>query len=165
MEFAQTLDTERLVLSPVGWSDAAFFVGLLGHPHVRQFLGGPVSLYQRLSRFGAYRRGQPGAGIWIVRARVTRTRLGLIELRPHKDGAAYEVAYQFHPQSWGTGSARAALSRVLAHAQDDLGLSRVIAETQVANAPSRRLLEGLGFVEERRLERFGDLQVLLSLSW
>lgn len=164
MVFSKILHTDRLVLGPIDLRDSPFFFRLLGDAEVRRYLGGPVPWRRRLRQFSAYRQGAPHVGIWIVRPRGRRQALGLIVLSPHKDGAEYEVSYQFRPTAWGQGFAREATARVVAHAFSDTGLQRVIAETQAANAASCTLLKRLGFTEDRRLTRFGALQVLYARS-
>lgn len=100
----------------------------------------------------------PGHVGWVVRGQ--QGRLGLVELSRHKDGADWEVSYQFAPKAWGRGYAFEAVGQALAYAQEELGLSQVIAETQRANAASCALLLRLGFVEERSVLRFGAEQVI-----
>lgn len=164
MDFSKNLQTKRLALGPVALRDFSFFVHLVGDARVRRFLGGPVPWLQRLRQFGVYRQGHPKVGFWVVRTRCRNRAVGLVVLSPHKDGKDYEVSYQFHPLFWGQGFAREATARAVDHALNDLGLQRVIAETQTENAASCRMLEGLGFTEVMRLSRFGALQAIYSRS-
>jgi RimJ/RimL family protein N-acetyltransferase len=64
----------------------------------------------------------------------------------------------------GHGFAREATGGVVTHALAELGLPRVIAETQATNARSRHLLMQLGFTEVQRLQRFGAEQVILATT-
>lgn len=50
------------------------------------------------------------------------------------------------------------------HAIGDAGLHRIIAETQATNARSCRLLEGLGFVELKKVQRFGAVQTIYTIK-
>ncbi len=164
MEIAPNLKTERLVLKPMKLSNFIFFWRLVGNTSVRQFLGGPVPWRQRFAQFRQYRSGHPKVGIWVVKPQKQKIAIGLMVLNPHKDGADYEVSYEFRPSSWGQGFANEATTCVVDHAINDLGLQRVIAETQSANSASCRMLEKLGFIEEQRLERFGTEQVIFAKS-
>ncbi|MEP4195942.1 MAG: GNAT family N-acetyltransferase [Aliishimia sp.] len=159
MNVEKNIQTDRLRLSPILWTDLLFFFRLLGNDHVRKFLGGPVPLPIRLSRFKAYRRGHPKVGIWMVRNKATKKVLGMIELTPNQDDKDYEVSYQFHPTSWGSGFAREAITGVINH-----GLERIIAETQTANTRSCRLLEGLGFATIDTVARYGAQQRLYAID-
>ncbi len=164
MIIAPHLWTERLTLAPMKLGDVLFFWNLVGNVTVRRFLGGPVPGRRRLAQFQHYLDGHPGVGNWVVRRQKQKAAIGLLELSPHKNGTDYEVSYQFKPSSWGHGFAREATACVVDHAIHDLGLQRVIAETQSANAASCRMLSGLGFVAETRLERFGVEQVIFAKS-
>ncbi len=90
--------------------------------------------------------------------------IGLIELGLHKDGQDHEISYQFAPAYWGKGYAREAAHNVIGHAFEDAGLTRIIAETQSANAASCRLLQQLGMSEVVRLHRFGAEQIIFATT-
>ena len=47
---------------------------------------------------------------------------------------------------------------------EDLSLTPLVAETQAANAPSRALLERLGFHPRESLVRFGEEQVVYAID-
>jgi len=165
MKIAPKLATTRLSLVPIQLRDILFYWQLAGCRNVRQYLGGPIPSRQRVSQFRRYLRGHPNVGIWVVRPSKQTKAIGLILLSPHKDGVYYEVSYQFLPSSWGQGFASEAVLRVIEHALSDLGMQKVIAETQAANAASCRLLVRLGFCEEQQLERFGAQQKIFAKSW
>lgn len=59
-----------------------------------------------------------------------------------------ELGYLLDTTWWGRGLAREAVTLVLDHAFDTLGLHRVEADTDPRNTGSIRLLEGLGFRRE-----------------
>ncbi len=162
MNFAPTLTTHRLHLRQMRLRDGLFFFRLIGNNQVRRYLGGPVPLGKRPGRLRDHLRGWREAAAWLVTTRSAPMSLGLVSLTPHKDGTDYELSYQFHPNSWGQGFAKEACARLLSHAADDLGLLRVIAETQTANTASCHLLQALGMVESRRLERFGAEQAIYT---
>ena len=161
MDCAPHLATDRLHLRPPGWRDAPFYCDLVAHPQVRRYLGGPVPWLTALSRF---RRSVGVPGIWLVCHRDTGQAIGLVEFGAHKDGEDIELSYQFHPRAWGRGLAQEATARAVSHALTDTPIPRLIAETQAANAPSRRLLQRLGFSERKRLVRFGAEQVIFMTS-
>jgi len=62
-----------------------------------------------------------------------------------------EVGYAVHRDRQGSGYATEMLECVLTHAIETLGLHRIEADVDPRNAPSMRLLERQGFVEEGRL--------------
>lgn len=64
-----------------------------------------------------------------------------------------EIGFIFHPDVWGRGIAREALSAVLDHAVAVHGLDTVRADVDPRNAASLGLLRRLGFRETHRAER------------
>ena len=88
--------------------------------------------------------------------------MGIITLAPHHDGEDTEVSYLLLPEWWGQGYATEAVQAILDHGLANLGLSRIIAETQTANAVSVRLLKRVGMTFERNVERFGAEQSIYT---
>ena len=164
MEFAAEIFTDRLWLRPLKKRDLYFFVKLTGNRRVRHYLGGSVGWRRRLSNFRQYLAAPAYVGVWLVCLRNAKRPIGLVELGPHKDGKDYEVSYQFDPTYWGRGFASEAVRAVVKQALDGHGLSQIIAETQSANAASRRLLRNQGMVEIDRVHRFGAEQVIFCTT-
>lgn len=160
----RTLETERLVLRPVVLRDFAFHSRLVSDPDVRAFLGGPVPWRDGVRRFWQLRKAGDVDTAWVACKRPGGQPLGVIELGSHKDGTDIELSYQFDPLVWGQGFAREAAACVVAFGLTERGLPKVIAETQVANVRSCRLLERLGFEEEKRVRRFGAEQAIYAIT-
>jgi len=59
-----------------------------------------------------------------------------------------EIGYAFVPSARGRGLAGEAVRRACRYGFERLGLARVVAFTEPDNAPSRRLLARLGFLED-----------------
>ena len=66
-------------------------------------------------------------------------------------GTVTLFAYMLDRHEWGRGLAREAVGRAIDWAIDDLGLHRIEADADPANARSNGLLERLGFVREGHL--------------
>ena len=152
------LSTERLGLRPVRPADSPFLYALMGHREVRRYLGGPVTHLRRLANLLGLLKPHPGDAVWLVET--GQRRIGLLSITRHKDGAEREVSYQFHPSAWGHGFATEAVGAAL-HASPHRPL---IAETQVANAASRRLLGRVGMRPRTRLVRFGAEQIIYETA-
>ena len=106
----------------------------------------------------------PGSGVWIVRSLHHKRRIGIVELSLHKDGQDHEISYQFLPMFWGKGLATEAIAAVIYHGINEVGLNRIIAETQRANQRSCQLLLRQGFQEIERLDRFGAEQIIFATT-
>lgn len=75
-----------------------------------------------------------------------------------------ELAYEFLPSAWGQGFATEACEALLEWSWSSLPDSSIIAVTQTANAASRRVLQRLGFSEERTFTEWGAEQVQARLQ-
>lgn len=162
MRFASHLQTPRLQLRPLRMRHFAFFCRLLGNRQVRACLGGPVPWKARLRQFRAYRKGHADIGIWCLTQADSRP-IGLIVVTPDRSGSAWELSYQILPRFWGNGLAKDAAACVLDHLRNQ-DKRPIVAETQVANTSSRKLLSRLGFIESKRLTRFGAEQILYTYA-
>ncbi len=127
---------------------------LESHPDVRKYLGG-VKAPERIRGDFANLLATKEEHYFVVYA--DGEKAGLVSLGAYHNTGQWEMSYQFLPAFWGKGVARAALTQLLDHAKN-LGLDKVYAETQTKNLASTRLLERLGFKEQERLERFGEIQ-------
>lgn len=148
----ERITTDRLELSLVAPDDVPAIAGLRMDPDVRQFLGGVLDAHAAEERA----RSVVGtAGYWVVRIAGAPSAVGLISLTPR--GESFELSYEFATPHWGQGLASEAARAVL----DRCGSAeRVVAITQAKNQPSRRLLEGLVFIERERFIEFGEEQCL-----
>ena len=136
---------------------------LLLDPVVRRYLGGPATPERAAAIAEAATRDESGGCTRAVRLARSERLVGLLFLSPHHDGPDTEISYLFDPVVWGRGLAAETLRGVLSRAKGDLGLDRIVSETQEANTASRRLLESVGMRPVRRLERFGMPQVLYGV--
>lgn len=147
------LVTPRLSLHHITLDDAEFLLRLLNEPSFLQHIGdrgvrtledagryianGPVDSYAR-----------HGFGLYLVRRQEDDVPIGMCGVlrRPSLDEP--DLGYALVPEFWRLGYAREAATAVLAHARDDLRLTRLAAIVSPDNQPSIRLLESLGFRHE-----------------
>jgi RimJ/RimL family protein N-acetyltransferase len=157
------LRTARLILSPYGWQDLGALAALKGDPRIwAQMLGGVRSLAQTAEdlveelRFWALH----GVGMWTARD-LDGQLLGVTGLHERPDARGIALRFAFDPVCRGKGLAREAAGAVLqdAHAQ---GLTRVVAVTREDNIGSRRVLGGIGMVEEARFTQAGRTKLLYA---
>ena len=144
-----SLQTDRLVLRRLSFWDGAFVLRLVSQPKTRRYLGGVQPFFQRMRHLPRYWDGLVFRCVW------QRPRICFVSLSQHIDGEALELSYQFLPASWGQGLATEACGAVLSYADQYLSDQKVIAETQIANGVSIRVLQKLGFKEKTRVSRHG----------
>jgi len=156
-EYMDKCETARCTLSLLCEDDLTESIRLLTDADVREYLGGPISEAEAFRRLRFWLEN--GDSIhYAVRLKESGALIGIIAVAPHHNAVDKEVSYQFLPEYWGKGYASEAVKWTLDHCRDALGLSHVVAETQVANARSCRLLEHMGFVIDCELVRFGAQQ-------
>lgn len=157
-----TMQSARCVLAPPAAEDLNNVKLLYGDEQVRAYLGGTREAAEVEKAFADMLENPDGC--WVIRQQNDGEFIGTISLDPHHDGEALEISYQLLPEFWGRGYGTETVREVIRHAFRNLGQERLLAETQAANTASRRLLERLGMKEERRVKRFGEKQVIYSLS-
>jgi RimJ/RimL family protein N-acetyltransferase len=101
--------------------------------------------------------------VWAAETLATPTFLGLVTLGPNRSGDS-ELSYSFVHQHWGHGYAREATTLAIDWGFDQLGLTRIVATTQSANARSRRLLESLGMTAGDEFMEFEAVQKTYHLD-
>ncbi|MFJ3903813.1 GNAT family N-acetyltransferase [Streptomyces sp. NPDC090025] len=149
------LATERLLLRPVRTGDLAVLTRLWTDPQVRLHLGGPV--IESVIRIRRQRIvGAPG--YHAVERVSDGAVLGLVTVEAAGHGGETEVSYQFLPEHWGQGYAREAVAAAVARALT--AAPTVVAVTQEANLPSRRLLAAIGMTHAASFVEWDAQQVL-----
>ncbi|MFP4591519.1 MAG: GNAT family N-acetyltransferase [Halobacteriales archaeon] len=78
--------------------------------------------------------------------------VGMISLNPiRQEVDSAELGYWLAPEHHGEGYTSEAAALLVRYGFEQLGLNRIYAHVFAFNDPSRRLLEGLGFVQEGTL--------------
>ncbi len=174
------LETERLLLRRFTESDVANLHDLDGDPEVMRFVNGgrpvprDVIRDETLPRFlRAYERFE-GFGVWATIERSTEEFVGWFEFYPRKDADPDEVelGYRLRRSAWGKGYATEGSRALIRKGFTELGVQRVVAETMVVNAASRRVMEKAGLTYVRtfhqewpeRIEgdEYGDVEYALT---
>jgi len=152
------LSTLRLRLTPVTAADTDFVLEILNDP------GWIANIGDRGVRTAEQAVGYiadrfEGKAWWVVRDGGSGEALGLAGIVPTRPGLEVpDIGYAFLARHSGKGYATEAAQVVLDHARGPLGHSRLAAITSLANTPSQRVLEKLGFRRgaDRRLPDHDD---------
>lgn len=156
------IQTTRCQLTPLQNTDLDLVVKLYTNTDVRRFLGGIVNQEEIRLRFLKMVASDAETKYWVVRLKDNSTSVGIVSLGTHHNNIDTEISYQLLPEWWGKGYATEVVEAVVTYGLEDLGLERVIAETQIANIASCRLLEKIGMGLEQTLERFGAKQGIFT---
>ncbi len=146
------LETERLLLRRFTESDVDDLCDLEGDPEVMRFITGGEPTpreeirNETLPRFLRSYERFGGFGVWAAIERSTGEFLGWFEFYPWKDAGPEEVelGYRLCRSAWGKGYATEGSRALIRKGFAELGVQRVVAETMVVNAASRRVMEKAG---------------------
>lgn len=143
------LVTERLRLRPATMEDVAAFHAVLSNVEATRYWSTPPhqTLEQTRTWVEAMIASPPEDSADFV-----------VELDGRAIGKAGfyrlpEFGFILHPDTWGRGLAREALTALFDHVLGDRGLPRAIADVDPRNARSLALLDRLGFVRTGYRER------------
>jgi ribosomal-protein-alanine N-acetyltransferase len=151
--------TPRLALRPVTEDDVDALWALWTDPDVRRFLwdDAVIPRERAVATVAQARALAPrGLGLWVMARRTGAAPVGCAGLLPVGAAAtsvpalaeAVEPVVALAPACWGEGLAIEALTAVVTHAFDTLGLSALVAVVDLPNAASHRLVARVGFVDE-----------------
>ncbi|HOB01126.1 MAG TPA: GNAT family N-acetyltransferase [Casimicrobium huifangae] len=150
------LRTARLLISKAKSPDMPALAAIWADADVRRYLGGSISRDEALARVDS----RVAAGqLCAVRLYGNDRIIGCVvleEVRPLE----LEVSYLFNVDAWGYGYATESVSAVVEKIRDRFNGYEVVAKTQAANLPSRRLLSRLGFRMEQEIIEFGEPQAI-----
>ncbi|MFL0490192.1 MULTISPECIES: GNAT family N-acetyltransferase [Bacillus] len=158
------LETKRCLLDVVHESDYESIKELYLNVEVRKYLGGPRKEATLRDVVNDMLSPEESCWYWIVRDRKTKTFMGVVSLDPNDVNQDIEVSYQLLPMYWRVGYATEVVQEVLRYAFHELQLPKVIAVTQMANIPSRKLLERLRMKLIQKYYRFGAEQAVYSIE-
>ncbi len=161
------IETERLTLRQFTPGDAEFIIKLLNEPSFIQNIGdrgvrtlpdaekylanGPVSSYAK-----------NGFGLLAVTLTDTGQLIGMCGLIKRETLKDVDIGYAFLPEFWSKGYALESVQAVMSHAKEVVGLKRVVAIVDPANARSIRVLEKVGMAFEKMV-RFSKDDIDLKL--
>lgn len=155
------LRTGRLVIRELTTADAPFMLRLLNEPSFLENIGdrgvrtiadaetyidrGPRAMY-----------AQHGFGLCAVTLEGDGTPIGICGILKRDTLPEPDIGFAFLPAYWSLGYAFEAASATCTFAREVLGLRRLLAIVNAANASSIRLLGRLGFVFERTIAMPGE---------
>lgn len=161
------IETNRCRLFKLQDSDYNDLKKLYTNHQVRKYLGGATDdefLLKNKFEEVLENSSDASANYWVIRLIANNEFIGLVTLDNYHDGQNIEVSYQFLPEWWGSGYATEVLTTIIDYSFEELGLLRLVAETQTANKASCRLLERVGMSLESNLYRFNAKQSLYSIE-
>jgi RimJ/RimL family protein N-acetyltransferase len=173
MVHVEVLRTARLRLrwfEPGAQADQRFIIELVNDPDWLAHIGQRnVSTCEQAEAF--LREGPRGMcerlgfGLYLVERLADGAPVGMCGLIKRDWLPDIDIGYAFLPAARGQGFAREAARAVLAWAQQQLALARVVAIVTPTNRPSLALLEQLGFADEGEVRLPPGNEALRLLGW
>jgi [ribosomal protein S5]-alanine N-acetyltransferase len=146
------LETERLILEPLEVAHAKKLYAGLSDATLYKFIpNDPLSLVELTEKYHRILRGpRDNNNIelwrnWAVRLQDSGDYIGMIETSIFPSDYAY-LAYFMFASHHRKGYAHEACAAVLKHIRETYDIKRVVAEMDVRNTASWRLVESLGFI-------------------
>lgn len=145
-----TLETDRLLLSPLSYEHCEFIVELLNEPSFIRFIGDKkVSSLDDARNYlanGSLRNlEEHGYGMFLVSSKVDGDGLGMCGLVRREQFGMPEIGFAFLRRYWAQGYALESARAVLEYALNQLEENPVMAIADGENLASIRLLKKLGF--------------------
>ena len=156
--------TERCLIENIDERDRAVLEKLFTNQDTRQYLGGIVKEENLEDKIDNLIENSINGSCLKVSLKGTDEFIGLLYLDLHHNGIDKELSYEFLPEYWGKGYAYESIKEFLQHVFNEKRLTRILAETQIKNKNSIKLLEKLGFVLIEEIERFGEKQGIFVLK-
>lgn len=143
-----TLNTERLVLTPLTRDDLQALHRVSNEPLVRRYLWDDEPVQEEAIRDlidqSVRTFAEEGVGLFGVRVRGTDDLVGFCGFVRLEGMTEVELGYELAPELWGKGLATEAARACVRYAFEDAGLRRAIAGADPPNVASLRVLEKLG---------------------
>jgi RimJ/RimL family protein N-acetyltransferase len=143
------LETERLVFRSHEPADEERFVAMQTDPRVRRFVGGsPWTEERARTRFASEYLGRPTShdGLWATVLKGEDAYIGHCGVCAREEPTEVRLAYYIAQPYWNRGYATEASRGFIELAFQRLGFARVVADIEVGNLASLRVLEKLGFM-------------------
>ena len=150
-------NSERIIFRAWHADDVATFHAINSDPQVMRFVadgqGWSISRTQQFIEAASDMLQRSGFCQWALIDRSSGCLIGFCGLVD--TGDIPEIGWRLARDYWGRGLATEAAAAVLDHAQNALGLGRVVATVQTENAASVRVIEKLGMTRDRTFQRGG----------
>lgn len=167
------IETERLLLREVVFSDVEGMFELDSNPNVHTYLGNkPVTTIEQSREYIEFLQQQYkdfGTGRWAVILKETNEFIGWSgikfitdEINNHQN--FYEIGYRFIEKHWGKGYATEAGKAFIDRAFNEMKVDAVYAYADEGNNNSRKILEKLGLQFVNSFEHEGEREVWYEIK-
>ncbi|MGE7624971.1 GNAT family N-acetyltransferase [Viridibacillus sp. NPDC096237] len=153
------LETERLILREITVDDTPAIFDLFSNNDVTRYYGmdsfTTTNQAKQLVEVFAKNYKENRGIRWGIEVKHHEGIVGTIGFNAwHQKHKRAEIGYELHPNNWGKGYAREAVSKVIEYGFNFLDLERIGAIVYLENEASSTLLTKLGFEKEGILKKY-----------
>jgi [ribosomal protein S5]-alanine N-acetyltransferase len=163
-----SIETPRLLMRPFEVADAEAAFEWFGDPRVMRYIptGPDASIDRTAERVARYREHQAAHGFskWVIVERSTGRLIGDAGLLRLELEGWVDLGFRLLPEFWGKGLATEAARAWVDGAWARFRLPELVGIAHPDNAASRRVLEKIGFLEQRRHVVMGMPAVVFTLA-
>jgi RimJ/RimL family protein N-acetyltransferase len=161
----ETIETQRLYISPLTTADATFIRELVNSPGWIEFIGNRnINSATEANAYTQKILDNPKLRYWIVRLKSENTPIGVITFikRDYLDHP--DIGFAFLPTFAKKGYAYEAAGVILDHLLPIHTSSHILATTLPKNSNSIRLLEKLGFTYQQEINNNSEILHVYSIA-
>jgi [ribosomal protein S5]-alanine N-acetyltransferase len=155
----QTIETDRMFLSPASESDATELQQMWAQPGVRKYLCDdliwPLSQVQEMLVQSATAFKEGSYGIWIARLKQPETIVGFTGFWPFFEPPEIQLIYGLSSDYWGKGLATEMARAMLVYGFQTYGFATISASADLPNTASIAVMERLGMTFDKQMTHEG----------
>jgi len=156
------IETDRLVLTPMGLEDAGFVLEILNTKEWIENIGqrnvstlAQAEEYIKDKMIDHYTKH--GYGNYLMTTKVSNAKIGCVSLYNREDVEGVDIGFALLPKYFRLGYAFEGASAIKDYANEQLGIRQICAFTSKENVASQGLILKLGLVYDKVI-LFGDQQ-------
>lgn len=162
-------ETKRLIISKFSIIDAPFFLQLVNSPNWIKYIGDrnikTIEDAEKSINNGHLKSYEEhGFGFYKLALKENNTLIGTCGLIKRDTLVEVDLGFAFLPEHEGKGFGFEASSEVMKIAKNQFNLKKLVAITNPDNKNSIILLEKLGFILEKEVSPFKDVEKLLLFT-
>ena len=147
-----SLETERLLLSPLSFDNAEFIYELLNTPGWIEFIGDRnIKSIEDAQKYILKILDDSNLTYWVVNLKESLTTIGIVTFIKRNYLEHCDIGFAFLPQYEKNGYAFEATAAVLKELNKNSSYSNILATTIPENKNSIRLLEKLGLKYQKEI--------------
>lgn len=153
------INTNRCTIKNIKEEDINDISILYQDKETRKYLGGTIPKEEAIIKINEIINNKEN--VYTIRDKNNKDFIGLLYLAKYYDEVNIELSYELLSNKYRQGYATECLLQILNYLKE-IGIKKVVAETQKKNKNSIKLLEKLGYKKIKELKRFNEEQIVFE---